>query len=233
MDTKILIIDDDRELGRLLKDCLKKEFIQTELSYDGMDGLKKLKENAYQLIVLDIMLPKKNGFDVLSELRHFTKAPVLMLSARNEEVDKVSGLRLGADDYLTKPFGINEFTARVQSLIRRCTQFNAPQKKELEPIAFPPLFIDREKRIVTLNGENIVLTGKEFDVLILLASNAGKVFTKKQIYNAVWKEEYAFDDSNIMSYMSKLRKKLSWENREDFIQTVWGVGYRFHSGVDL
>lgn len=225
----ILLIDDDVELCRLLKDCLSKENILADIVHSGSDGLKFLLNKEYELIVLDIMLPKMNGFEVLTELRKSTEVPVLMLTARDNEIDKVSGLRLGADDYLTKPFSISEFIARVQSLIRRYTVFNGQRNNFDKVIHLKGFLMDNKDRKLIINDKSIDLTSKEFDVLYLLASKNGKVLTKKQIYNEVWNDEYAFDDSNIMSYMSKLRKKLEIQSgNRNYIQTVWGVGYRFY-----
>lgn len=232
MQNKVLIIDDDIELCQLLKKCLEKESITTDLIHTGIEGLKQAKTGSYLLIVLDVMLPEISGFDLLAEIRKTSTIPVLMLTARDSELDKVSGLRLGADDYLTKPFSINEFTARVQSLIRRYTTFNHPNHLEEEPLHFKGLTVDPKNRIITVNKKTIELTGKEFDLLYFLASHKGQVFTKKQIYNHVWNDEYAFDDNNIMAFMSKLRKKIETdEDKPVYIQTVWGVGYRFNQEV--
>ena len=152
-----------------------------------------------------------------------------MLTAKSDEEDKVSGLRMGADDYLTKPFSLNELMARVHSLIRRYTQFNPVVGLDTDMLTFQGMTIDNVNRIVEINGVRAQLTGKEFDLLAFLASNKGRIFTKKQIYNQVWEEEYAFDDSNIMSFISKLRKKIEPDPEHPFyILTVRGIGYRFN-----
>ena len=226
MKNRVLIVDDDKELSHLLKDCLMEENLMVEMAHDGLTGLKKGLEEQYELIVLDIMLPHINGLDILKELRKKTEVPVLMLTAKNSEMDKVSGLRLGADDYLTKPFSINEFMARVDSLIRRYTKFTGRENRQASALVFDELIIDPVYRSVRMNHQDVELTSKEFDLLYLLASHNGRVFTKKQIYREVWQDDYAFDDNNIMAYMSKLRKKLHITGKE-YIQTVWGVGYRF------
>jgi len=176
-----------------------------------------VEENDYQLIVLDIMLPEIDGFSVLVEIRKISTVPVLMLTAKNEEADKIRGLRTGADDYLTKPFSMDELMARVESLIRRYTKFNISDAQQLQS---------------TIGGIQIDLTGKEFDLLYFLALHKGRIFTKKQIYTHVWDDEYAFDDSNIMPFISKLRKKIEPDADDPFyIQTVRGVGYRFNQEV--
>jgi DNA-binding response OmpR family regulator len=153
-----------------------------------------------------------------------------MLTAKGEEIDKVTGLRLGADDYLTKPFSINELMARVQSLIRRYTTFNQTATPDI--LSFKGLLIDKGDRTVKSDGDSVELTGKEFDLLLFLASSKGRVFTKKQIYTQVWNDEYAFDDNNIMSFISKLRKKIEPDPESPiYILTVRGVGYRFSGEV--
>lgn len=226
---KILVIDDDTELCILIKKYLEIENYIVAIKHDGIDGLKEALNGDYYLIILDVMLPEKGGFQVLTELRKKSTVPVLMLTAKDSEIDKVSGLRLGADDYLTKPFSMNEFVARVQSLIRRFTAFNNKGEEALEKqLIFDGLVITPETREVLVKGAQVELTAKEFDLLYFLAKNKGKVFTKKQIYKNVWEDEYAFDDNNIMVHIRRLRKKIEPNpNKPVFIETVWGVGYKF------
>jgi DNA-binding response OmpR family regulator len=229
MLNRILIIDDDMELCSLIKKCAAQEKLEADIAYTGKDGLSKVTENSdtYCLVILDVMLPGINGFQVLSEIRKGSMVPVLMLTAKGDEIDKVTGLRLGADDYLAKPFNINELMARIDSLIRRYTTFN--QITTIDVLNFKQMVIDKENRSVYINGDLIDLTGKEFDLLFFLASNKGRVFTKKQIYMQVWEDDYAFDDNNIMSFISKLRKKIEPDvNHPFYILTIHGVGYRFN-----
>jgi DNA-binding response OmpR family regulator len=202
----ILIIDDDKDLCGLLERELKKESFNIIVCHDGQTGLDAFKTRNYHLVILDIMLPVMNGYDVLTEIRKLNNVPVLMLTAKDSEIDKVSGLRLGADDYLTKPFLIAEFIARVQSLIRRFTVFNNSAEEKII-LSFKGLDIDVSLRSVLINNIPIYLTAKEFDLLYFLASNQGKVLTKEQIYTHVWNNDYSYDDRNIMSFVSKLRKK--------------------------
>ena len=179
--------------------------------------------------LLDIMMPGMDGFQVLQKIREKNNVPVLMLTAKSDEEDKVSGLRLGADDYLTKPFSINELMARVNSLIRRYTTLNPVTGNEAATMLLKDMVIDKVNRTVTVQNIPVELTGKEFDLLLVLASNKGRVFTKKQLYTQVWTEEYDFDDNNIMAFISKLRKKIEPNPEQPFyIQTVRGVGYRFN-----
>lgn len=229
MANRVLIIDDDIELCALMKKCVMQEELEADIAYTGKAGLLKITEqnDAYCLVILDVMLPGMNGFQVLAEIRKSSTVPILMLTAKGDEIDKVTGLRLGADDYLTKPFSINELMARMESLIRRYTTFN--QTAPTDILNFKNMMIDKENRTVCVNGETVDLTGKEFDLLVFLASNKGRVFTKKQIYTQVWEDEYAFDDNNIMSFISKLRKKIEPDAGHPFyILTVHGVGYRFN-----
>lgn len=211
MKNKVLVVDDDKDLCVLLERELKSEDFDVTVCNNGGAGLDVFLSGDFQLVVLDIMLPIMNGFDVLTEIRKQNTVPVLMLTAKDSEVDKVSGLRLGADDYLTKPFLISEFIARVQSLIRRFTVFNNKAEKKII-LNFKGLKIDVSLRNVFINDNQIHLTAKEFDLLYFLASNQGKVFTKEQIYTHVWNNEYSYDDRNIMSFVSKLRKKLKMRN---------------------
>ena len=224
----VLIIDDDKELCALMKKCVEQENLSAVVAYGGLEGLRLLEENKddCSLIILDVMMPDMDGFQVLRKIRGKNNVPVLMLTAKSDEEDKVSGLRLGADDYLTKPFSINELMARVNSLIRRYTTLNPVAGNE---VLLKDMVIDKVNRTVTVQNLPVELTGKEFDLLLFLASNKGRVFTKKQIYTQVWAEEYAFDDSNIMSFISKLRKKIEPNPEQPFyIQTIRGVGYRFN-----
>ena len=229
MKQKILVIDDDLELCALIRKYLETEGYTVSTKNNGVDGLAEGLTTPYQLIVLDVMLPQKNGFDVLTNLRKKSSVPVLMLTAKDSEIDKVLGLRLGADDYLTKPFSMNEFVARVQSLIRRYTALGGESAVEIaSALIFDNLSITPDTREVLVSGVSVELTAKEFDLLYFLAKNRGKVFTKKQIYRAVWKDEYAFDDNNIMVHIRRLRKKVEPNPKQpQFIKTVWGVGYKF------
>lgn len=230
---RVLIIDDDKELCALMKKCIEQENLTALVAYCGAEGLRLVDENkddrSLTLIILDIMLPDIDGFQVLKKIREGNNLPILMLTAKNSEDDKVSGLRLGADDYLTKPFSINELMARVNSLIRRYTALNPTFFVETECLALKGMTIDKADRIVKVNDVPVELTSREFDLLAFLASNKGRIFTKKQIYTQVWENEYAFDDSNIMSFISKLRKKIEPDPDNPFyILTVRGVGYRFN-----
>ena len=230
----ILIIDDDKELCTLMKKCVEKEGWFAMVAHNGLEGLKFLDEyrEGCVLIILDVMMPGIDGFQVLQKIRESSNVPVLMLTAKGDEGDKVFGLRLGADDYLTKPFSISELMARVNSLVRRYTTLNQQESHNQDKIVLKGMSINKSNREVIVQNDQIELTGKALDLLLFLAMNKGKVYTKRQSYLQVWSDEYAFDDSNIMSFVSKLRKKIEPDPEHPFyIQTVRGVGYRFNSEV--
>lgn len=230
MNRKILIIDDDRDLCDLLCESIRKEKIVSDVRYNGTDGLVALERSEYQLVVLDVMMPGISGFEVLERIRMKSNVPILMLTAKDDSASKVRGLRQGADDYLTKPFKIEEFTARVYSLIRRYTYLgNIEDQSRLE---YTNMTIDVSGRSVEIDGKKIELCGKEFDILLYCAQNQGKILTKKQIYEKVWGEEYVYDDNNIMSVISRIRKKIEKDTSSPmYIQTVKGIGYRFNKEV--
>ena len=225
----LLIVEDEVQLADALAEILQRNKYHVDTVYNGEDGLHYASTGIYDCIVLDIMLPILDGISVLRMLRkQKISTPVLLLTAKSDVADKINGLDSGADDYLTKPFGINELLARVNSLIRRYTTLN-PFTADIDSISLKDMVIDKLNRTVTVKDIPVLLTGKEFDLLLFLASNKGRVFTKKQIYSQVWEEEYAFDDSNIMSFISKLRKKIEPDPDHPFyILTVRGVGYRFN-----
>lgn len=228
---RILIIDDDRELCALVKRSVLSENIEADFCNTGKDGLQKLKEKEYQLVILDVMMPGMDGFEALEEIRKESSLPILMFTSKNDSISKVRGLRAGADDYLTKPFDMDELIARIVSLIRRYTRFNQ-QEDAAARLAFDGLQIDLENRSVTTENGTFDLPPKEFDLLIYCVKNQGKILTKQQIYEKVWGEEYLYDDSNIMAIISRLRKKLEANpSIPKYIQTIKGIGYRFNKEV--
>lgn len=232
--SKILLIDDDKALCALITKYAQQENYIVHEAYSGLQGMQKIESNTYELIILDVMLPEISGFSILTEMRKQNKTPVLMLTAKDEETDKVKGLKLGADDYLTKPFSMNELMARIESLIRRYTTLNPLELPNAPVIYLKNMEIDVTNRMVVVKGNHVDLTVKEFELLYFLATHRGRIYTKKQLYASVWNDEYAFDDSNIMSFISKLRKKVEQEPSEPFyIQTVRGIGYRFNQEASL
>lgn len=228
---KVLIIDDDKELCTLIKRSIQSERIDADFCNTGKEGLRKLKGTEYQLVILDVMMPGMDGFETLEEIRKESSLPILMFTSKNDSVSKVRGLRMGADDYLTKPFDMDELIARIVSLIRRYTRFNQ-QDKALQQLAFDGLIIDLENRSVATENGTFELPPKEFDLLLFCAKNQGKILTKQQIYEEVWGKEYFYDDSNIMAIISRLRRKLEINpTSPKYIQTIKGIGYRFNREV--
>lgn len=231
MSYRVLIIDDDKELCILVKRSILSENIEADFCNTGKTGLAQLKEKQYQLVILDVMMPGMDGFETLEQIRAEYSLPILMFTAKNDSASKVWGLRAGADDYLTKPFNMDELIARIVSLIRRYTRFNQPGGTPPQ-LHFDGLEIDLESRSITTTNGTFELPPKEFDLLLFCAKNQGKILTKQRIYEEVWGEEYFYDDSNIMAIISRLRKKLE-ENpgSPKYIQTIKGIGYRFNKEV--
>lgn len=228
---RILIIDDDKELCTLIKQSVLQENIDADFCCSGKSGLLQLKEKEYQLVILDVMMPGFDGFETLEQIRKESSLPILMFTSKNDSASKVRGLRAGADDYLTKPFDMDELIARILSLIRRYTRFN-PKDGQLQTFDFDGLVIDFNNRSIHAVNGDYELPPKEFDLLLLLAKNQGKILTKQQIYETVWGEDYVYDDSNIMAIISRLRKKIEKNpGNPRYIQTVKGIGYRFNREV--
>ena len=225
---RVLIIDDDRELCALVQRTLVAAGVDADCCHSGQSGLLHMEGRDYQLVILDVMMPGFDGFDTLEKIRARSCVPVLMLTAKGDGASKVRGLRAGADDYLPKPFDLEELSARVLALIRRYTRLNRGLGGGESPIRFSGLSIDPGARVVQTLGGPIELPPKEFDLLLLLARNQGRVLTKQRIYEEVWGEPYAYDDSTIMAIVSRLRKKIEPDqSHPSYIQTVRGVGYRF------
>lgn len=226
---RILIIDDDQALLELLQNCMH-DLYEVDTAWNGERGFDKLSQKKYDLVLLDVMLLGENGFEILGKIRRQYAVPVIMLTAKDAPSDKVSGLEIGADDYVTKPFHMEELMARVASQIRRNTVFKngiLPQEK----LCFDKITIDPQLKAILKENKEVLLTGKEFDLLYFLAASPERVYTKKQIYKAVWKEDYVYDDNNIMALISKIRKKIEDDpENPEMIQTVRGVGYRFRGG---
>lgn len=228
---QILVIDDDKELCALIKRSVLMENIEADCCYSGLSGLEQLEKKPYQLVILDVMMPGSDGFETLEQIRKESNLPVLMFTAKDDSASKVRGLRAGADDYLTKPFDLDELIARILSLIRRYTRFNQADDMA-QQLEFDGLKIDMDTRSITTVNGTFELPPKEFDLLVVLAKNQGKILTKQKIYELVWGEEYCYDDNNIMAIISRLRKKLE-ENpgKPRYIQTIKGIGYRFSKEV--
>ena len=226
---KIVIVEDEQDIAELLSLHLQDLGFETVSFKNGLEGFEYTKENAFALMVLDINLPGKNGIDICRDLRAAkVNAPILMLTARTEEIDKVLALETGADDYLTKPFSIRELLARVKAIMRRVT-IDTQSPEEDVNIAYKELEIDKSKRKVTLRGERIELTPKEFDLLLLLAANPGVTYDRKDLLNLVWSYDFEGYEHTVNSHINRLRAKIEVDaSKPEYVLTTWGVGYRFN-----
>ncbi len=226
MEEKILVVDDERAIADIIKFNLEKEGYLVEVAYDGDEGINKVHNHEIDLVILDVMMPKKDGFQVLKEIRADYNIPVLMLTAKEEEVDKVLGLELGADDYITKPFSMRELVARVKSNLRRVDFAKKPDASTI--IESGELKIDIEQYKVEKNGEVVELTLREYELLKFLASSPGQVFTREQLLEEVWGYEYYGDIRTVDVTVRRLREKVEDENGDfKYILTKRGVGYYF------
>jgi two-component system, OmpR family, response regulator VanR len=224
----ILIADDEKEIRDLVDIYLKNEGYNTLKAENGAEALKLLKSNEIHLIILDIMMPKMDGIEACMKVRAEHNVPIIMLSAKSEDMDKILGLTTGADDYITKPFNPLELVARVKSQLRRYIRLNngANAKKE-GVMEVEDLTINIETHEIRIEGKEIKLTPREFDILELLARNRGIVFSIERIYDLVWKEEFIQSDNTVMVHIRKIREKIEENPRKPkYIKTVWGVGYK-------
>ncbi len=223
---KILIVDDEKALVKGLKFNLTSEGYEVMTAFDGLEALELAKTTNFDLIILDIMMPKLSGLELCSRIREFSTVPIIMLTARSEDFDKLIGFDYGADDYITKPFNILELKARIRALIRRSTI--KERSKMSNVITFGDISIDCDKRTVTKNDENVELTGREFDVLELLMKNPGKVYSRENLLNIICGHEFQSDIRTIDVHIHRLRDKLEDIPTEPkHIMTKWGVGYYF------
>ena len=223
-NNKVLIVDDEESICELIKTYFDDDF-DIIIAYDGQTALIKYKQSQFDLVILDIMLPGLNGWDVCRQIRQMGDTPIIMLTARGEDLDKILGLELGADDYVTKPFNPRELLARAKAILRR-----SKGSKEVTPklIEYPGIVINNSTHQVIILGQELELTPKEFELLWLFASNPGMVFSREQIIQKVWGFDYLGDTRAIDSTIKRLRRKLeSSPEAPCFIQTVWGVGYKF------
>lgn len=222
---KILVADDDREIVRLIGDSLEDEGYQVLPAYDGKQVLDHLEREVVSLLILDIMMPEMDGLEVCQKIRNQITAPIILLSAKGREIDKVVGLEVGADDYLTKPFSVNELLARVKAHLRREKRSNKAEKRE-PVLSFDDITIHKDSYEVFKNGSKINLSTKEFQILLYLIENKDLVLTREQIYDAIWGVGSDYCDLNTVTvHIKNLRNKIDPQN--DYIKTVWGVGYKF------
>ncbi len=225
----ILIADDDREIANLVAIHLEKEGYHIIKVSDGQEAVEVIQAQPIDLLILDIMMPKMDGYEVTRRIREKHNMPIIFLSAKTSDFDKVQGLVIGADDYMTKPFTPIELVARVNAQLRRFMKLNQPKTKHDSSLEFGGLVISFEHRTVTLYGKNIELTRKEFEILYLLASYPNKVYSAEDIFQKVWGDAYYEGGNTVMVHIRTLRKKLEEDKRKNkLIKTVWGVGYKFN-----
>jgi len=223
---RILIIEDDKSISELQKDYLEMSGYEVVCVFDGYTGLEHIKTDRFDLVILDLMLPQKGGFDILKDIADSKQIPVLIVSAKSDETYKIKGLNLGADDYITKPFSMGELVARVNSHLKTYERFNSNLKKKL--IRAGALSIDKEDRRVFIGDNEILLPQKEFDLLLFLAENPNRVFSKEELFEKVWGYDALSDTTTITVHIARIREKIetNCEGRQ-YIETVWGTGYRF------
>lgn len=221
---RILVVDDDPNISRLVKMYLEKEGFEVETAYRGDEALKAFRESAPNLVLLDVMLPGMDGWQVCREVRKLSNIPVIMLTAKDETFDKVLGLELGADDYIVKPFEPKELVARIKAVIRRYQGAETPEKEMI----FPGLSINISAYAVTYRGKSLDMPPRELELLYFLASHAGQVFTREQLLEKVWGYEYFGDSRTVDVHVKRIREKLTDSEELGWaIKTVWGVGYKF------
>jgi len=229
MDIKrILIIEDDTSIVELERDYLEANGFIVDIETIGDKGLARAKTREYDLLIVDVMLPKIDGFEILRQVRDVKDIPILLVSAKKEEVDKIRGLGLGADDYITKPFSPSELVARVKSHLSRYERLKTKDKIHNDEIQIRGLHIDKISRLVLVNEKEIMLTGKEFDLLLFLAANPNRVYTKEELFERIWGIESFGEIATVTVHIRKIREKIEADpSHPQYIETIWGVGYRF------
>ena len=229
---KILLVEDDVEISEMLKNFLITENFEVVTAYDGESACEKFFADEYSIVLLDLMIPKISGMEVMKTIRASSTVPIMMLSAKDTDSDKTLGLGLGADDYVTKPFSVTEVLARIKANIRRNTQYTAAVAAEEEEILTKgELVLNLNAYSVMKNGKKVELTAKEFEILKLLMKNPKKVYTKEQLYSQIWNDAYMGDENAVNVHISRLRNKIEDNPRDpDYVVTVWGIGYKLGDG---
>ena len=233
MNEKILVVDDEKEIAELVGVYLKNEGYEVFVYYNGADALQAIDAREYDLAILDVMLPDTDGFSLCRKIRETYYYPIIMLTAKVEDLDKIMGLTIGADDYITKPFNPLELIARVKTQLRRYKRYNGLRREAEEPTEeydINGLYINKGKHICTLYGKPVTLTPMEFSILLYLCENRGKVVSSEELFEAVWGEKYIDNNNTVMAHIGRLREKLKEPAKHPkFIKTVWGVGYKIEA----
>ena len=227
MAKKVLVVDDEKLIVKGIRFSLEQDGMEVDCAYDGEEALNMVKEKEYDIVLLDVMLPKLSGFEVCQSIREFSSVPVVMLTAKGDDMDKILGLEYGADDYITKPFNILEVKARLKAIMRR-TARKAPEETRSKVVEAGDLRLDGEGRRVSIAGKEVNLTAKEFDVLELLVFNPNKVYSRENLLNIVWGYEYPGDVRTVDVHVRRLREKVEANSSDpQYVYTKWGVGYFF------
>ncbi len=226
--SKILIVEDEESIAELEKDYLELSGFEVHIETNGESGLKEALGGEYDLILLDLMLPGVDGFEICKRVRKVKNTPILLVSAKKDDIDKIRGLGLGADDYVTKPFSPSELVARVKAHLARYERLIGSAVQENEIIEIRGIKIDKTARRVYVNGEEKQFTTKEFDLLTFLAQNPNRVFTKEELFREIWDMESVGDIATVTVHIKKIREKIEFDTaKPQYIETIWGVGYRF------
>ena len=229
MAKKVLVVDDEKLIVKGIRFSLEQDGMEVDCAYDGEEALSMVKEKEYDMILLDLMLPKLDGLSVCQQIREFSNVPIVMLTAKGEDMDKTLGLEYGADDYITKPFNILEVKARIKAIMRRAAR-QEPKEEKAKVVQVKDLRIDCESRRVFIGDREINLTAKEFDVLELLVFNPNKVYSRENLLNIVWGYEYPGDVRTVDVHIRRLREKIEKNPSEPkYVHTKWGVGYYFQA----
>lgn len=230
MDKRILVVDDEKLIVKGIKFSLEQEGYVVDCAYDGEEALNKTKEISYDMVLLDLMLPKMDGMEVCRQMREYSDVPVIMLTAKGDDMDKILGFENGADDYITKPFNILEVKARIKAIFRRNQDPSKGAERKNTAVVISGLKMDSEGRSVCVEGKEMNLTVKEFDLLELLIKNSGKVYSRESLLNLVWGYEYPGDVRTVDVHVRRLREKIEPNPSEPkYVHTKWGVGYYFQA----
>ena len=225
---RVLVVDDEKLIVKGIRFSLEQDGYEVDCAYDGEEAIEMAKKTEYDIVLLDVMLPKHDGFEVCQAIREFSDMPVIMLTAKGDDMDKILGLEYGADDYITKPFNILEVKARLKAIIRR-TKKKAPEKENRKVVEKGDLHLDCDSRRLNIGGKEINLTAKEFDLLELMALNPNKVYSRDHLLNAVWGYDYPGDVRTVDVHFRRLREKIEANPSEPkYVHTKWGVGYYFN-----
>lgn len=226
--SKILIIEDDTAIAELEKDYLEVQDYTVIIEKDGSAGAARALDEDFDLIILDVMLPGMDGFEICKLIREKQNTPILLVSAKKNEADKIDGLGLGADDYITKPFSPSELVARVKAHLTRYKRLTSMDAEENEAIEMPNLYIDKTARRVIVNGTEKIFTAKEFDLLVFLAEHPNHVFSKRELFQKIWEMDSVGDIATVTVHIKKIREKIEDNGNSRYIETIWGAGYRFN-----